>query len=369
MSTYTAYPDHDNACMTSPRPITVGEEGPVGCFGMSIVECKIGANTLPSVSPGAAGARLDRWLADVCPSLSRSRLKALLISGCVRVDDVAVTDPARRIKSGQVMSIYVPEPLEDTPSPQEIPLDIRFEDQHVIVINKPAGLVVHPAAGHHDGTLVNALLHHCRGELSGIGGVCRPGIVHRLDKDTSGLIVVAKTDQAHQHLAKQFSDHTTKRVYYALVRGVPYPRTGEVVGNIGRSSHSRQKMSVQQRGGKHAVTHYRVLKSLSRGRFSLVECRLSTGRTHQVRVHMAHLGHALVGDPLYGASVRWKKMALAPEIEHVMRSFRRQALHAYQLGFLHPTSEAEILLQADPPEDINVLFAALGEDGCPIKNF
>ena len=361
MPTYTAYPDCDNSYVSLPEELIQEQPLVNDTCGHLPIELVSGINVLPVVSLSEARQRLDRWLAVMCPSLSRSRLKALLVSGYVTVDGAVATDPAHRVRPGQSVHLYLPKPLEDTPSPQNISLDIQFEDQHVIVINKPAGLVVHPAAGHHDGTVVNALLYHCRGELSGIGGVCRPGIVHRLDKDTSGLMVVAKTDLAHQNLAKQFADHTTTRAYYAIVRGTPYPRTGDIIGNIGRSPHNRQKMAVLRRGGKTAATHYQVIKPLLGGKFSLVECRLATGRTHQVRVHMAHFGHALVGDPLYGASSYVKKRELTPEVEGAVRSFRRQALHAYELGFLHPADGTQISLKVDLPEDMRALLSTLDD--------
>jgi 23S rRNA pseudouridine1911/1915/1917 synthase len=236
---------------------------------------------------------------------------------------------------------------------QDIALVVAYEDAHLIVVNKPAGLVVHPAAGNLDGTLVNALLHHCRGQLSGIGGVARPGIVHRIDKDTSGLLVVAKSDAAHEGLAKQFADHSIERAYIAVTGGVPMPPAGTVRGAIARAQHDRKKMALVEDGrGKHAVTHYRTLQALDGA--AVIECRLETGRTHQVRVHLASIGHALLGDPVYGRA--------PPRLRPILArlDFRRQALHAAELGFVHPISGERVHCQADPPSDIQQLIVELG---------
>ena len=237
---------------------------------------------------------------------------------------------------------------------QDIPLNIVFEDEHLIVVDKPAGLVVHPAAGNLDGTLVNALLHHCRGQLSGIGGVVRPGIVHRIDKETSGLLVVAKTDAAHEGLAKQFADHSIHRAYLAIVAGVLKPTSGTVSGHIGRSDHDRKKMAVLHplnKRGKHAVTHYRLLEAL--GLASLVECRLETGRTHQVRVHMSSIGHPLLGDPVYGRNPQRLRSILT------QLHFARQALHAAELGFTHPVTGAAQNFVSALPADMAGLLVEL----------
>ena len=251
------------------------------------------------ITPALAGSRLDRALATLLPDLSRERVKALILGGHVRgPGGKPVSDPALKVKAETEFALAIPEATPAEAVAQDIDLRIAFEDEHLIVIDKPAGMVVHPAAGNLDGTLVNALLHHCAGQLSGIGGVARPGIVHRIDKDTSGLLVVAKNDIAHEGLAKQFKDHSIERRYLAIVSGHPSPPSGTVDQWIGRSDADRKKMAVQRSGrGKHAVTHYRTLQPLDRA--ALVECRLETGRTHQVRVHMAHIGHALLGDPVY----------------------------------------------------------------------
>src|SRR3954470_10479646 len=253
------------------------------------------------LQPEQAGWRLDRALAAAVPTLSRERLKSLIRSGALETSKVAVRDPALKVRGGETFRLAVPEPTPAHNEPQDIPLNIVFEDEHLLVLDKRAGLVVHPAAGNRDGTLVNALLHHCGGSLSGIGGVARPGIVHRIDKDTSGLLVVAKTDVAHEGLAKQFAAHSIDRRYLAIVNGVPKTAQGTIDAPLARSATNRKKIAiVEGKRGKRAVTHWRRLDILNDA--ALVECRLETGRTHQVRVHMASIGHPLVGDPVYGRS-------------------------------------------------------------------
>ena len=305
------------------------------------------------VADDAAGWRLDRALAAAVPTLSRERLKALIASGAVAdPQGTAVRDPAAKAVPGGVYAVEVPEPKPAHNEPQDIPLDILFEDDHLLVVDKPAGLVVHPAAGNFDGTLVNALLHHCAGRLSGIGGVARPGIVHRIDKDTSGLLVVAKTDRAHEGLAAQFAKHSIHRLYHAVVAGLPKPPSGTVDAPLARSSVNRKKMAIVEEGrGKRAVTHYRLVEPL-RGA-SLVECRLETGRTHQVRVHLASIGHPLLGDPVYGRS--------RPEHKDVLKrlNFNRQALHAAELGFVHPVLNENLSFKSALPSDIQELLRAL----------
>lgn len=314
--------------------------------------------TLGPVSPDAEGLRLDKWLADMAPELSRSRLKTLIEAGQVTLDGATIVDASLRVKPGQVATVNVPEASAAEPQPQPLPIAIRYEDEHLIVVDKPAGMVVHPAPGSPDGTLVNALLFHCGNSLSGIGGVRRPGIVHRIDKDTSGLMVVAKNDTAHQGLAVQFSERTLERAYYAVVWGNPMPSRGEVEGNIGRSPANRQKMAVVKRGGKTALTRYRVLRRYLDGVASLIECRLATGRTHQIRVHMAHIGHTLVGDPLYGNQRRRK--GVPAEIAPTLEAFSRQALHAYLLGFTHPFTGEHLRFTSPMPEDMQDLVRTLG---------
>lgn len=308
-----------------------------------------------TVSADQDGSRLDKWLAAVLPDLSRSRIKALIEDGRVTCAEATITDPSHRVKPAQTFAVAVPPAVDATPGPQAIELVVVFEDAHLIVIDKPAGMVVHPAPGNPDSTLVNALLAHCGDSLSGIGGVRRPGIVHRIDKDTSGLLVVAKSDAAHAGLAEQFAAHAVERAYWAVVWGVPAPRSGTVSGNIGRSVTDRKKMALVRRGGKEAVTHYKVLKTFGQSA-SLIECRLETGRTHQIRVHMTSLGHPLVGDRTYG---RKRSAAAGAKAGAVLAGFPRQALHAYLLGFTHPLTKEHHLYQSSTPRDINELVSSL----------
>jgi 23S rRNA pseudouridine1911/1915/1917 synthase len=311
--------------------------------GVSIIEARI--------SDQAKGWRLDRALADAVPTMSRERLKALISSGAV--SDPAgnlARDPARKIDGGLLFTIVVPDPAPAHNEAQNIALNVVFEDEHLIVIDKQAGLVVHPAAGNLDGTLVNALLHHCGGSLSGIGGVARPGIVHRIDKDTSGLMVAAKTDRTHVGLAKQFADHSIDRRYKAIVTGRPMPLEGSVDAPLARSPQNRKKIAIVQ-GGKRAVTHYRTIKRLNEA--ALIECRLETGRTHQVRVHMASLGNPLLGDPVYGRT----KQVHKPILETI--GFHRQALHAARLGFIHPVKSIALAFDSEMPADMQELFSKL----------
>jgi 23S rRNA pseudouridine1911/1915/1917 synthase len=305
------------------------------------------------VAEDASGWRLDRALAAAVPTMSRERLKALISAGAVTGPaGAAVRDPASKAQAGANYSIAVPEARPAHNEAQDIALDIVFEDDHLLVVDKPAGLVVHPAAGNFDGTLVNALLHHCAGRLSGIGGVARPGIVHRIDKDTSGLLVVAKTDVAHEGLAAQFARHSIHRLYAAVVAGLPNPPAGAVDARLARSSANRKKMAVvEEDRGKHAVTHFQLVRPLRSA--ALVECRLETGRTHQVRVHMTHIGHPLLGDPVYGR--------IRPEHRDVLKSmgFERQALHAAELGFTHPVSKQNLSFKSALPSDIQELLRAL----------
>lgn len=312
-----------------------------------------GVSTITAtIGDDAAGWRLDRALAAAVPTLSRERLKALISSGEVRnPEGVAVRDPASKAKAG-AYEVRVPAPTPAHNEPQDIALEIVHEDDHLLVVDKPAGMVVHPAAGNLDGTLVNALLHHCAGRLSGIGGVARPGIVHRIDKNTSGLLVVAKTDVAHEGLAGQFAKHSIDRRYFAIVAGRPNPPEGKVDAPLARSSSNRQKMAIVQEGrGKRAVTHYRLVTPLKDA--SLVECRLETGRTHQVRVHMTSIGHPLLGDPVYGRT-RIVHRELLNQLD-----FKRQALHAAELGFVHPISKEKLSFKSAIPSDMQELFRAL----------
>jgi len=306
-----------------------------------------------AIGADAAGQRLDRVLASALPSLSRSRLKALIGDGAVTEGARVIDDASMRVKPGQCFEVAVPPPVAAAPEPQAIPLSIVYEDDQVIVLDKPAGMVVHPAAGNAEGTLVNALLAHCAGGLSGIGGVARPGIVHRLDKDTSGLMVVAKTDAAHAGLTAQFAGHALARTYVAVVRGVPRPARGTIDAPVGRSPRNRKKMAVVA-GGRRAVTHYVVDRILAGGEASVVTCRLETGRTHQIRVHMTHIGHSVAGDPLYGGAPRGQGPAAV-----AMRRFPRQALHAAGLAFRHPTTGEALSFTAPLPKDVKELIDCL----------
>jgi 23S rRNA pseudouridine1911/1915/1917 synthase len=313
--------------------------------GVSIISVELSAEQ--------AGWRLDRALAAAVPTLSRERLKSLISSGGVIGEaGEAVRDPATKARTGARFDVHVPEPRPAHNEAQDIAIEIIYEDEHLLVVDKPAGMVVHPAAGNLDGTLVNALLHHCAGRLSGIGGVARPGIVHRIDKDTSGLLVVAKTDVAHEGISAQFARHSIDRRYQAIVGGLPNPTSGTVDAALARSSANRQKMAIVSEGrGKRAVTHYRLVTALRAA--ALVECRLETGRTHQVRVHMTSIGHPLLGDPSYGRT-RTEHRELLNKL-----GFSRQALHAAELGFVHPITRENLSFKSAVPSDMQELFMAL----------
>ncbi|WP_343347153.1 RluA family pseudouridine synthase [Sphingomicrobium sp. XHP0239] len=298
------------------------------------------------------GWRLDRAVTDVVGTLSRERVKKLIASGALEGTNGAVRDPAIKLKGDERYILSVPAPRPHHAEPQDIPLTIVHEDDHLLVVDKPAGLVVHPAAGNPDGTLVNALLHHCAGRLSGIGGVARPGIVHRIDKDTSGLLVVAKTDPAHVGLAKQFAAHSIDRRYLAVASGEMRMPSGTIDAPLARSTTNRKKMAVVEGGrGKRAVTHWTRQENLKAA--TLVECRLDTGRTHQVRVHMASIGHPLVGDPFYGR-IKKEHRTLLKEL-----NFSRQALHAARLGFTHPATTDRLSFTSALPSDMTQLLSAL----------
>ncbi|QEW21520.1 Ribosomal large subunit pseudouridine synthase D [Marinibacterium anthonyi] len=323
--------------------------------------------------------RLDKALSRDVPenaSLSRTRLARLIADGAVTVDGAVTTDPKARVEPGAEIAITVQEAEESHIEAEAIPLEITFEDDELIVVNKPAGMVVHPAPGTPSGTLVNALLAHCGDNLSGVGGVKRPGIVHRIDKETSGLLVVAKTDAAHHGLAEQFARHTAERAYQALVHGVPDAADPRLRGTRGvsfepgnvlkittgldRHRTDRQKQAVRFDGGRHAVTRARVEETFGTPPcLALVECRLETGRTHQIRVHMAHAGHGLIGDPVYGGSRKMPGKALSDAAAEAVRGFDRQALHAAVLGFVHPVTGADLRFEAPLPEDFAQLLAVL----------
>src|SRR4249920_1217656 len=318
-----------------------------------------------TITDDHAGLRLDRALAAHIATVSRSRLKALILAGHVKIAARTIRDPAASVNSGDTITVTLPPPEKATPEGEAIPLNIVYEDDAIIVIDKPKGLVVHPAAGHASGTLVNALIAHCGASLSGIGGVKRPGIVHRLDKDTTGLMVVAKSDKAHRALSKQFAekaDGPLKRGYLALVWGAPDRPKGTVDAPVGRHAHARDKQTVRQTG-RPAVTHWQVLERfLGRDRkpiASLVACTLETGRTHQIRVHLAHIGHPILGDATYGTGFRTKAARLGPEARAALEALGRQALHAYLLAIEHPETGGLLEFQSELPGDLRRLRQAL----------
>ena len=319
-----------------------------------------------TVGGDEGSTRLDRVLAVLRPELSRSRLKALILAGSVAARGAPVRDPAYHVAPGDTITIDVPQAVAPEPKGEDIALDIVFEDDDIVVLNKPKGLVVHPAAGHESGTLVNALIAHCGDSLSGIGGVRRPGIVHRLDKDTTGLMVVAKNDRAHQSLTAQFADHgrtgPMQRGYMAFVWGVPGRQRGTVDAPIDRHVYAREKMAVRE-GGREAVTHWEMQASYN-GRdgkpvASLIECQLETGRTHQIRVHLAHIGHPLMGDAVYGSHFKTKAGHLGPQARAALEALGRQALHAYLLALEHPRTGELLHWEAALPEDLLLLERTL----------
>ncbi len=318
------------------------------------------------LEPDMTADRLDRVLTRLQADLSRSRVQALIRDGQVAIDDVPALDPNRKVAGGARITLTVPPPVPAEPAGEAIDLTIVYEDDDLIVIDKPSGLVVHPAAGHDSGTLVNALIAHCGESLSGIGGVKRPGIVHRLDKDTSGLLVVAKNDLAHQALAAQFADHgrtgPLERAYLAILWGVPERRRGTVDAPLARSTHNREKIVVVgEDRGRYAITHYEVLEALPPAQplASLVRCELETGRTHQIRVHMAHLGHPLLGDATYGSGFKTKANRLSETQREALDALNRQALHAAILGFEHPRSGEFLRFESPLPPDMAALLEAL----------
>jgi 23S rRNA pseudouridine1911/1915/1917 synthase len=324
-----------------------------------------------AVDAASAGTRIDAFLAaQMPPHVSRSRVKALILEGQVAINGTPCLSPSQKLRAGDTVAIEIPDPDDAEPQGEDIALDILYEDEHLIVVNKPAGLVVHPAPGNWTGTLVNALIHHCGDSLKGIGGVRRPGIVHRLDKDTSGIMVVAKTQQAHAGLAAQFADHgrsgPLERAYVALVWGAPARNTGTIDAPLGRSANNRLRRAVVRedaQDAREAITHYTVLRHLDgvgdgRANASLMECRLETGRTHQIRVHMAHIGHPLIGDREYGAHFNTKANVLTEPAQSAVKAFSRQALHASVLGFAHPVTGKTLRFEAPIPPDLASLIEA-----------
>jgi len=345
----------------------------VSKLASSVPNADLPVLTLPPVPPDEAGARLDRHLSQQLPTRfpeaatwSRSRLKALIQEGRVRLQEQLITDPSRKIKPGEVYAVSVPAAVSAVPEAEDMPLTVVYEDSDLIVIDKPAGLVVHPAPGNPEHTLVNALLHHCGDSLSGIGGVRRPGIVHRIDKDTSGLVVAAKTEAAHHGLAGLFARHDIERAYLALVQGLPNPTSGRIEGAIGRDPRDRKRMAILEHGGRAAVTHYalqQVFRDQKGAPFaSLLRCELETGRTHQIRVHLAARGHGLIGDPLYGRGRPGRAIALAEPAAAALKAFGRQALHACLLGFRHPVSGQMLRFESPLPPDFAHLVTQLGGD-------
>ncbi len=319
--------------------------------------------------------RLDKWLSSKIEGLTRTRLKALIDLGAVTRNEVVVTDPSLKVREGDNFCVTVPLAADPEPKGEAIPLEVVYEDQDLIIINKPAGMVVHPAAGNWTGTLVNALIHHCGESLSGVGGVARPGIVHRLDKETSGLLVAAKNDAAHQGLSAAFSTHDIERVYEAIAIGMPRPGIGTIKALLARSLTDRKKMAVVKNpkrvDARHAVTHYKVLQNFGRKRAklpgdaiaSLIECRLETGRTHQIRVHLSSIGHPLIGDQLYGRGPGLSGLKPGePETDRAIdniKNFRRQALHAKVLGFSHPITGEALRFDREAPADFQTLLSTL----------
>ena len=334
--------------------------------------------TTVTVAAEDAGERLDRLLARVlsegADALSRSRLKTLILAGEVTVAGRTIQDPSHRVNAGDAVAVTVPPPEPPEPQAEAIPLDVVYEDDAVVVIDKPKGLVVHPAAGNWTGTLVNALIAHCGDSLSGVGGVRRPGIVHRLDKDTTGLMVVAKTDRAHKSLAAQFADHgrsgPLERGYLAFVWGVPDRPRGTVAAPIDRHPHARERMAVRE-GGREAITHWEVVERFDspdgKTLASLIACRLETGRTHQIRVHFAHLGHPLLGDDTYGPGFKTKAALLPAGARKALDALGRQALHAYLLGFEHPDTGETLEFESELPADLARLRAALRQAAAPAR--
>lgn len=309
--------------------------------------------------------RLDVVLAKHLDAHSRSRCQSLIRSGTLTIDGATISEPKYRVKQEQQLIFIEPAPIDADPEPENIPLKVLFEDDAIIVIDKPAGMVVHPAAGVQTGTLVNALLFHCGQSLKGIGGVKRPGIVHRLDKDTSGVMIAAKTEIAHNSLSAQFADHgkngPLRRTYNAFVWGVPAPEQGKIDAMIGRSPHNRTKQAIVESGGRNAVTHYQVVDAFGGDKWTVAQiaCQLETGRTHQIRVHLSHIGHALLGDPSYGIGFESRERNLPMILQKALKSLARQALHAVDLTIAHPTTGEKMHFSSPFPEDLTQLHKCL----------
>ena len=311
----------------------------------------------PIVNKDFRGTRIDKFLRECFPQISRSLVQKLIVGGNVTCDDVTIADNAYKIKEGESFNLIVPKAQEAVPQAQEIPLDIVYQDEDIAVVNKPAGMVVHPAAGVWEGTLVNALLFWCK-DLSGIGGVKRPGIVHRIDKETSGLMVVAKDEKDHHVLCGQFAEHSIEPNYYAFCFGVPNPIEGVIEGDIGRSPYDRKKMAIVQSNGKKEITNNKVIENY-KNLVAKVKCNLETGRTHQIRVHLSSKGHNLLGDKLYVKSKKITDKSLNDEVKAYLNGFPRQALHAQSLGFVHPRSGEKMFFESDLPQDLEQLQTVL----------
>lgn len=313
--------------------------------------------TTPIVNKDFKGKRIDKFLSDCFSDISRSQIQRMIALGNVVCDDITVGDNSYKVKEGESFVLTLPEAVDAVPQPQEIPLEIVYQDEDLAVVNKPAGMVVHPAPGALDKTMVNALLFWCK-DLSGIGGVKRPGIVHRIDKETSGLLVVAKNDMAHKFLCEQFAEHSIDRTYYAFTFGVPSPLKGTIEGNIGRSPYDRKKMAIVGQGGKPAVTHYQVMENFKNAA-ALVKCNLETGRTHQIRVHLSKNGNNLLGDKLYVKAKKIADKTIDEETRKFLNNFSRQALHAQSLGFVHPRTKEKMFFEAPLPDDLQELLGVL----------
>lgn len=332
---------------------------------MDLIKLSAQSSYSVSVDEESVGLRLDKFINKNLDNLSRTRIKNLMEQGFLFEKHTcdAHKDPSRKVKSGEVFELFEPQAVSAEPKPEAILLDIVFEDEHLLIVNKPAGMVVHPANGHEGGTLVNALLHHAKDSLSGIGGVKRPGIVHRIDKDTSGLLVVAKNDQTHKGLSVLFHDHDIDRSYTAIVKGKIQPPHGRIEGNIARHPNNRKKMALSTDRGKTAITHYKTDEVFRLGKISFasaITCTLETGRTHQVRVHMSHLGHPLIGDQTYGRKLAKPKGA-SQKLISALDGFSRQALHAKELGFIHPITKELLHFTAPLPKDMENLIKLLKE--------
>ncbi|WP_193562075.1 RluA family pseudouridine synthase [Acetobacter sp. DmW_136] len=314
-----------------------------------------------TVTPEQAGERIDRFLAAIMETLSRSRIKSLIEEGHLKCDGVCIREPAAIARAGMKVELTIPPAAPAVPQGEDISFTVLYEDDDLIVLDKPAGLVVHPAPGNETGTLVNGLIAHCGESLKGIGGERRPGIVHRLDKDTSGVMVAAKTEMAHQALSEDFAARRIDRAYLAFCWGLPNPAEGDFEGAIGRDKRDRKRMALTPKGGKWALTHYRTLQAFGTGA-ALVACKLATGRTHQIRVHFSANGHPLIGDPLYLRRIPAASRVLSSAARAAALDFPRQALHAARLGFIHPRTGEKLLFETPMPEDMQALERSLKAD-------